>query len=179
MSVFGQVIPFRARRESAPVPAARAHRSLSAALADAGLAEAPSLTELSVDPDAVASLDRFFQAEEIRDQIIEVRAVEVAPVPPPPPAVNTVPIPHWDSPANQAAAVETQGLPLMIARATRHPPSVADLPWVKSAQRRRNKMRLSDAVSWLVTIAIMGGMIGVAATYLTGPRPNSEPVAQR
>jgi hypothetical protein len=179
MSVFGQVIPFRARRESAPVPATRVHRSLSAALADAGLVEAPSLSELSVDPDAVASPDRFFPAEEIRDQIIEVQAVEVAPVPPPPPAVNSVPIPHWDSRADQAAVVEAQSLPLVLARATRHPPSVADLPWIKSAQRRRNKMRLSDVVSWLVTIAIMGGMIGVAATYLTGPRPNSEPVAQR
>lgn len=179
MSMFGQVIPFRARRESAPVPATRVHRSLSAALAEAGMAEAPSLSELSVDPDAVVSLDKLFQPQEIRDQTIEAQAVEVAPVPPPPPTVNTVPIPHWDRPADQAVAREAQSLPIVIARATRHPPSVADLPWVKSARRRRYRMRLSNAVSWLVTLAIMGGMIGVAATYLTGPRPNSEPVAQR
>jgi hypothetical protein len=74
---------------------------------------------------------------------------------------------------------ENQSLPLVIARATRRPPSIANLPWVKSAQRRRLRTRLSDTGSWLVTIVIVGGMIGVAATYLAGPRPNVEPVAQR
>lgn len=177
MSVFGQVIPYRARRKSAPVPVERVHRSLSAALADVGRAEAPSLSELSVDPEAGTSPDKDFRGDEIRGQIIEVQAVEAAPVPPPPPAGDTAP--HRDRPSDQAAAVETQGSPLAIAHATSHPPSVADLPWIKSAQRRRNKARLSDAVSWLVTIVIMGGMIGVAATYLAGPRPNPEPVAQR
>ena len=180
MGVLAQVIPLSAARRKRQASAPRVRRSLTDSLAEAGFGE-PSLGELSVDPDAVVSPDKFFQAEEIHDQIIEVQAVEVARVPPPPepPAVKAVPIPHWDSPSNQAAAFETQALPLVIARATRRPPSVADLPWIKSAQRRRNKMRLSDAASWLVTIVIMGGVIGVAATYLVGPRPNSEPVAQR
>jgi hypothetical protein len=155
---------------------------LTDALAEAGLGE-PSLGELSVEPEAVVSLDKFFQADEIHDQIIEVRAVEVSRAPPsplpPPPVVEAVPIPHWDSAASSAATVEAQSLPLVPARTTQHPSSVADLPWVKSAQRRRYKMRLSDAASWLVTIVVMGGMIGVAATYLTGPRPSPDPVAQR
>ncbi len=29
--------------------------------------------------------------------------------------------------------------------------------------------------SWLVTIVIVGGMIGVAAAYLSGPRHSPEP----
>jgi hypothetical protein len=178
VGVLAQVIPLSAARRKRQAPVSRVRRSLTDALAEAGLGE-PSLGELSVEPDAVVSVDKFFQADEIQDEIIEVRAVEVSRAPPPPPSATAVPIPHWDSPANQASAVEAQPLPLVIARATRHPPSVADLPWVKSAQRRRHKMRLSDVTSWLVTLVIMGGMIGVAATYLSGPRHSPEPVAQQ
>jgi hypothetical protein len=188
MSVFGQVIPFRARRESAPVPAARVHRSLSAALADAGLAEAPPLSELSVDPEAGVVADTLFlfpdeplPADEPAVPSVRARTARVATVAPvsePVPYATVAPIPQAVSPAPAAIPAEPP-LPRVIALATRHPPSVASYPWINSARQRRRKTRASDMASWLVTIVIVGGMIGVAATYLTGPRPNSEPVAQR
>lgn len=189
MSMFGQVIPFRARRESAPVPAKRVHHSLSAALSEAGLAEAPSLSELTVEPEARALADKHIpdDAPSPADEPYppapatpaqQPMAVISAPASVPAPPAAAVPIPHRHSPI----PAEVPGEPPLrgvIARAAPRPPSVADLPWVKSAQRRRNKARLSETASWLVTIMIMGGIIGVAATYLAGPRPNSEPVAQR
>lgn len=187
MSMFGQVIPFRPRR-AVPAPAKPVHRSLSAALAEAGLAEPPPLSELTVEPEAGVladeifpddepSADEFarFPAEHMREAVVSApRPVVVAP-----PAAAT-PIPRRETPvlAPVPAASEAP-LPRVIARATRHPPNPASYPWVKSARRRRFKSRLSEAKSWLVTIAIVAATVGVAATYLIPPRGAPEPVAQR
>jgi hypothetical protein len=189
--MFGQVIPFRARR-AAPAPANRVHRSLSAALAEVGLVEPPPLAELTVEPEAGVLADEFFPEDEsFADEPPPAPAEPVQAVFVPAsrpvvaaPAATVAPIPQWHNPAPAPAAAQAPvaaepPLPRVIARATRHPPNVASYPWVKSARRRRFKTRLSDTTSWLVTIAIMAGMIGVAATYLSGPRGDMEPVAQR
>lgn len=175
--MFGQVISFRARSERASAPAKPVHRSLSAALADAGLAEPPALSELTVEPEAGLLADERFPADEPSpaelppppktvQQVIAVIPAP-APAPEPTPVVGAVPIPH-EAP-----------LPRVIALATPHPPNVASYPWVKSARRRRFRRRLSETVSWLVTVAVVAGMIGVAATYLVVPRSSMEPVAQQ
>ncbi len=54
---------FRPRR-AVPAPAKPVHRSLSAALAEAGLAEPPPLSELTVEPEAGVLADEIFPEDE-------------------------------------------------------------------------------------------------------------------
>jgi hypothetical protein len=197
MSVFGQVIPFRPRRESNPAQAKRVHRSLSAALAEAGLAEPPPLADLTVEPEAGVLADNLFPADEpapadesplgadraepVHEAIAYAGPPSFAPAPPayvPPPPAAEAPIPQTVRPAPAAVPAEPP-LPRVIALATRRPPDVASYPWVKAARKRRLRTTLSDTASWVVTLVIMAGMIGVAAAFLSGPHSNPEPVAQR
>lgn len=181
--MFGQVISFRGRPERASAPAKPVHRSLSAALADVGLAEPPALSELTVEPEAGLLADEPLPAElppppETVQQSIAVIPAP-APAPEPSPVMGAAPIPHRDTPASPPPIATEAPLPRVIALATPRPPDVASYPWVKSARRRRFRRRLSETVSWLVTIAIVSGMIGVAAIYLTPLRSSLEPVAQQ
>jgi hypothetical protein len=152
------------------------------------LADPPPLSELSVEPEAGLTADHAFSAKELSPSFdlpdsddeppVQQTVVVAAPAAPvrATPTAAVIPMPRGFIP--DPGPVEP-ALPRVIALATRHPPTIASYPWLKAAQRKRRRTRLSNTAAWMVTIAIMSGMIGVAATYLSGPRPNPEPVAQR
>jgi hypothetical protein len=154
------------------------------------LADPPPLSELSVEPEAGLTADSAFSAKELSpsfdlpdpDDAPSVQQTVAVAGPAASaramPTAAVIPIPRGFIPDPGPGPAEP-ALPRVIALATRHPPTIASYPWLKAAQRKRRRTRLSNTAAWMVTIAIMSGMIGVAATYLSGPRPNPEPVAQR
>lgn len=170
--------PVRPQRKlSGVVPPQPESRGMSAAMAaHAELKDTVPESERALAQEIAKAMQpplmsRLARVQSSFGELAGVDAVEVAPAAPVPPPIPALQLPIAAQPAAVIAARLAPSPALMDLIADdpdagfATPPSAA---WLGKARRERNRARLRNALAWLTTLAIGGGI--VASMMLMLPR---------